>query len=73
MSIQKLERVLWRLRKMSDNPKYPKFIDLRRAIMYECGTHPATYITNKRALTTLGWIEKYTKARLKLTDKDLQS
>ena len=71
MSIQALERVMWRLRKRNPNNDRPKWIELRRAIMYECGTDPTTYRSNRRALIQLGWIKTYTGKRLKLTDKDI--
>ena len=62
MSINKLERVMWRLRMLckkegeSDNPRW---LDLKRAIMYECGTDPSTYRKNRKALLELGWILNY--------------
>lgn len=55
MSIQKLERVMQRVRK--DNPGVNKVSrrNLEHAIMIECGTDPKTVINNKKALIRLGW------------------
>ena len=71
MSVQKLERVLWRLRKRNPDEKRPLWIELKRAIMYECGTDPETYRNNRKALVALGWIKSHGGKRLELTDKDL--
>ncbi len=71
MSVAKLERVLWRLRKRCPGNDTPRWLELKRAIMYECGTDPATYRSNRRALITLGWIKVYNGKRLKLTNTDL--
>ena len=71
MSVQKLERVLWRLRKRNPNDDTPTWLELKRAIMYECGTDPATYRNNRNALKRLGWIKTYNGTRLRLTNNDL--
>ena len=71
MSVEKLERVLWRLRKRNPGVDKPSYLELRRAIMLECGTCEATYKSNKRALKFLGWIAAYNSKRCKLTNKDL--
>jgi len=71
MSIEKLERVLWRVRKKCKNHERIPNHELRRAIMYECGTHPNTYKTNRKALFTLKWIVSNGGNHVKLTDKDL--
>ena len=70
MTIEKLERVMWRLRKLAATDK-PTHNELRRAIMYECGTDPSTYTNNKKALLVLGWIVPYNKSRFVLTNNDL--
>jgi len=72
MSVEKLERVLWRVRKTHPNSKIISNNNLRRAIMYECGTDPVTYRNNRRALVVLGWIKKYNTGSIELTDKDLE-
>ena len=69
MSIQKLERVLWRIRKQQKNKYLWK--DLRKAIMHEIGTDIRTYNNNKRALKDLEWIKTHKRHKFTLTDKDL--
>ena len=71
VSVEKLERVLWRIRKKLPNEKYIPNIELKRAIMMECGTDPKTYYNNRKALITLGWIISWKKTKVKLTDKDI--
>ena len=71
MSVEKLERVLWRVRKNNPNTKRITYYALKRAIMYECGTDPKTYKSNVTALRTLGWIKKHSQSQCELTDKDL--
>jgi hypothetical protein len=69
MTIEKLKRVMWRLRKLGlDHPSYN---DLEVVIMQECGTCKATFTRNKRALFKLGYCVRYTKKRFSLSDKDL--
>lgn len=70
MSVEKLERVLWRLRKNNPNTNKITNHELRRAIMHECGTDPSTYTKNRKALAYLGWI-KARKSMIILTNKDL--
>lgn len=72
MSVQKLERVLWRLRKRCPGQDRPPWLELKRAIMYECGTDPTTYLKNKKALVDLGWIISYSGKRVELTGLDLE-
>ena len=62
---------MWRLRKRAKDNKHPYYTDLRHCIMYECGTSPATYKANRKALKLLGWIVAYNKKRFTITDKDL--
>lgn len=71
MSIQKLERVMWRLR--ARNPGKTRILnsELEKVIMYECGTDPTTYRNNRRALVKLGWIRSYKTKKIDLTDTDL--
>jgi hypothetical protein len=70
MSIERLERVLWRLRKRNPGKTEIKLLELQRAIIYELGTDPRTYRNNKKALITIGWITSQGKM-IRLTDKDL--
>lgn len=71
MSIQKLERVMWRLRKRNPGNERPTNIELRRAVMYEIGTDPDTYTVNRKALIRLGWIRTYNSVRIEITGTDL--
>lgn len=74
MSVERLERVLWRLRRTRplkrDPPVYTNR-ELRIAIMKECGTSPMTIVNNRRALKELGWIDTKRRSSVELTDKDL--
>lgn len=74
MTIEKLKRVMIRIRKMvvlgeGDN-YYITNNQLKKAIYIECGTSPATFFNNKRALINIGWIRKK-KKRFRITDLDL--
>ena len=74
MTIGSLKRVMLRLRKMvtlgqGDN-YYATRSQLQKAIYIECGTSPATYFNNRRALINIGWL-KTIKKRFLLTDLDL--
>lgn len=71
MSIEKLERVMWRLRKLADGTRNPVNSLLEKAIMYECGTSRKTYTDNRRALIKLGWIKSHNTKRIRITDRDL--
>ena len=72
MSIHKLQRVLWRLRKRNPNEHKYSLLELKRAIMYEIGTSPDTWKNNLKALKDLGWIKVYRGRTIKLTDEDLR-
>lgn len=72
MSVERLERVLWRVRKNNPDASQMHLNELRRAIMLECGTDPRTFKLNHRALLTLKWIKPYKKTMFKLTDEDLK-
>lgn len=71
MTIEKLERVMWRVRKRNPNTLTITNLELKRAIMYECGTSPITYKHNRKALKDLGWIKKYNTKKIRLTNKDI--
>ena len=70
MSVERLERVMWRLRRRHPNRLSLTNKELRLAIMYECGTSPMTICNNRKALKELGWIKAY-KSVVRLTNKDL--
>lgn len=71
MSVEKLERVLWRIRKRNPNNPNPSNLELKRAIMIEIGTDMRTYYSNRKALIGLNWIRSKGTGRITLTDKDL--
>lgn len=79
MSIEKLKRVMWRLRKIihdrqletRDKSIRATNMELRRAIMLEIGTDWKTGSRNRRALINLRWIKSHGKNRVQLTDRDL--
>ncbi len=71
MSIEKLQRVMWRVRQNTPGSDRVKILDLRRAIMHEVGTDIRTYYVTKGALTLLGWIRAINNKWVKLTGKDL--
>ena len=71
MSINKLERVLWRLRRLVGDRVVIKNNELRRCIMYEIGTDPETYRKNRLALKHMGWLVARDNKTVRLTNKDL--
>ena len=70
MSIQKLKRVMLRLRAQFPDADRVKRDDLKRAIMIECGTSPMTYYNNMKAMVKLGWIRRI-NTMFRFTGKDL--
>ena len=72
VTIEKLERVLWRVRKRNPKTDRPTWLELRRAIMYEIGTSEWAYNHNKKALLRLNWIRVHNKSRFRLTNIDLE-
>ena len=71
MTIHKLERVLWRLRRRCPGNRYPSNLELHRAIMHEIGTDKLTYERNRQALIKLGWIQTNGNRRVYLTNEDV--
>ena len=71
MGIDKLQRVMQRLRLEWTANSKPSYDVLRRAIIKEIGSSPSTYYQNKDALTRLGWIKTYNQKRFRMTDRDL--
>jgi hypothetical protein len=69
MTIEKLERVMWRL----TNTKTDYYLnqELERAIMYEIGTDIRTYKANRKRLIKLGWIRSKGNKRITVTGKHL--
>ena len=72
MTVEKLRRVLWRVRERNAGADKPTNLELRRAIMLEIGTDPRTYTVNRKALFKLGWISIYNKSRVQLTGEDIE-
>lgn len=72
MSVERLERVMWRLRRRCPGNDRPPWSELRLAIMKECGTDPKTIKVNKRALKLLGWIKVNKGNAIELTGEDLR-
>ena len=72
MTVEKLRRVLWRVRERNPGNAKPTNLELRRGIMLEIGTDPRTYTVNRKALLKLGWIRIYNKSRVQLTGEDIE-
>lgn len=70
MSIEKLQRVMIRVRQRNPGKTMVNRAEMSRAIMLECGTSPMTYYNNYKAMVRLGWIKKR-KGRFTLTGLDL--
>jgi len=73
MTVEKLKRILQRVRARNPGQDIIKRNELEQCIMIECGTCKATYFNNKRALVKLGWIKAYpgSKHKIEITGKDL--
>lgn len=71
MTIEKLERVMWRLREQNKEKTYVHSSRLQLAVMYEIGTDMRTYKATRKALIKLGWIKTRGKTKIEITDKDL--
>lgn len=71
MSVEKLSRVMHRIRRWNPNEDKVTYVHLRKAIMLECGTDPSTYTKNVKALKLLGWIKTWSKKKCLLTNDDL--
>jgi hypothetical protein len=70
MTVDKLKRVMRRVRARSPVEKVVSEKEFARAIMIECGTSSATYRANMASLRRIGWI-KQRKRKVHLTDRDL--
>ena len=70
MTIEKLKRIMIRVRAANPGKDKCSHRDLRRAIMIECGTTRMTVHNNKHALTDLGWIRR-SKNTIYFTGLDL--
>lgn len=72
MSIDKMKRVMLRIRADHPGSKCPKIYrkELEKAIMIEVGTSLVTYHRTVQVLIRLGWIHR-SKWRFQLTGRDL--
>ena len=70
MTIDKLKRVMQRLRARYPGKTSVSYDELRVVVMYECGTTRQTYYNTRDALTKLGWIRRR-KRRFILTGNDI--
>ena len=70
MTINSLERVMWRIRAKVKDRLLITPTELKRAILVECGTRPQAYYNNRQAMIALGWI-KTKKKKYIITNKDL--
>lgn len=68
MSIDQLKRVIWRLQEKGFTSKIP-IAELRKVIMYECGTDERTIETNISKLMELGWLKRRTRYSLYIQDE----
>ena len=72
MTIEKLERVMWRLRSKNKGKKVFTNLERQRAVMVEVGTDERTYYRCKRALKLLRWINVRDRGHtIILTDNDV--
>ena len=71
MSVEKLERVMWRIRAEHKDAVKISNQQLTKAIMMEIGTDPRTIRCNRKALVKLGWIKARNSGSIRLTDIDL--
>lgn len=70
MSIQKLKRVMWRLREMNKGNRILHTSMLRKAIMLEIGTDEVTIKRNIQKLKELEWIDQRTRHIFHVEDYD---
>ncbi len=72
MTVEKLERVMWRMRHSHPGADLVSIAGLQDAIMREIGIDIRTYNRNKKALIKLGWIKPKGNKWLILTGDDLR-
>lgn len=71
MSVEKLQRVMWRLRSRNNSDLKIPVTELQRCVMLEIGTDPRTYVITKNALIRLQWIRTRKNRHIWLTGKDV--
>ncbi len=67
MSVDKLKRVLWRIKEWKLSDDFHER-DLRRAIMLECGTDRMTVSLNRKAMLELKMIKRWQCKRYRIID-----
>lgn len=73
MTVEKLERVMWRIRQTyTYQLKYYNWTLLKQTIMKEIGTDKRTYTNTVKALRALKWIKSHNHNQFILTGKDLE-
>ena len=73
MSVERLERVMWRIRaKVGSHPKPIDREIVIDAIMRECGTDDRTIYMNTKALRRLKWLRSHGKRKYVLTGVDIE-
>lgn len=70
MTIEKLKRIMWRIRSRNKDKVYITRHEVEKAIFLEAGIWPETVRYNRQALIKLGWL-KTRKQKYEITDKDL--
>ncbi|MEA1877250.1 MAG: hypothetical protein U9N86_10335 [Bacteroidota bacterium] len=65
MSIDKLKRIIWRLREQYGDERVYKLKDVRKAIMYEVGIDDRTLSKYTKKLKEAGLIERISRWYLK--------
>ena len=68
MSIDKLKRIIWRLQEKGFNDRVP-IAELRKSIIYECGTDERTILNNIQKLMELKWLKRRTRYSLYIQDE----
>jgi dynactin complex subunit len=68
--VNKLKRVIWRLKEEYPNKEFYLKEDIRRTIIMECGIDERTIATNIKALKELGWLKCQRKRFFIVEGKD---
>jgi hypothetical protein len=71
MTLDKLKRVMQRIRERNLGKDRVKRFEVERAIMFECGTDSRTYKKHRTTLLELGWLRSDRGNHFRLTDRDL--
>lgn len=71
MGIEKLERVMWRLRSRNKGKSKVSNDELHKCVIFECGYTEATLWRVRKALIMIGWLKRHGTRSVIITDKDL--